>query len=66
MDTGEGWEVGRLGRPQLLNYRKLVTGPGGGISPMEVYKHCKSGHLLFGELTSQHTTSEAVGKFEEA
>lgn len=32
---------------------------------LEVYKHCKSGLLLLGELVSRHATSEEGGKFEE-
>lgn len=49
----------------VVKLQEAGHSPGGRISPMEVYEHCKSGLLLFGELVSQHTTSEEVGRFEE-
>lgn len=42
---------------QWLNHWELVICHSGSIYIVEIYKHCKLGFWLFGELVFQHSTS---------
>lgn len=52
---------------QLLKHWELVISHGASIYTTEIYKHCKSGRLFFGEPVFQHPTSEdtQIGRFKE-